>query len=199
MLSLFLAALLGSLPLIARADEFDEVQPCVFEAHTTVGTVSGVCATQQLPAPGFNWRWKLTLTFDDRTAATARQLRPDRFYDIMRAQSAEDGTDIIVLPLWGDLRVLPTVEEYRDDISSTAPVYECRPTVITISQTSDSPFTLELLFEERQDDFNLVSRMPSAEWWGEYLQCYFRLGTNRPDGFSIADEVLIRHRPPGGK
>ena len=39
MLTLILTVLLGAVPLLVRADEFDEVQPCVFEAHTTVGTV----------------------------------------------------------------------------------------------------------------------------------------------------------------
>jgi hypothetical protein len=194
MLTLILTVLLGSLPTPLRADDFDEIQPCRFIAHTTVGTVSGSCTTQQLPAPGFNWRWKLTLRFNAQTATKARQLHPDQFYDMMRAQSAEDGSDIIVLPLWGDLRVLPTTEEYADYIRSTAPLYETRPCMITVSQTSDSPFTLELLFEEREDDFNPLLRMPSAEWWSNYLQCYFRLGTNRPDGFSLDNNSPIGNR-----
>jgi hypothetical protein len=56
--------------------------------------------------------------------------------------------------------------------------------LITVSQLSNTPFTLELLFEEPQDYLNLVSRMPGLEWWDKYLKSYYRLGTNRPTGFS---------------
>ena len=67
---------------------------------------------------------------------------------------------------------------------STAPRYETRPQEVTISRTSNAPLTLELLFEERSKDFDLQLRKPSREWILRYLDCLYRLGTNRPDGFS---------------
>ena len=106
------------------------------------------------------------------------------------------GTDIIILTLWGDLRVLPAKGEYRDLIKETAPIYETRPNLITISQTSDSPLILELLFEEPADYFDPVKRVPSADWWTDYLKAFYRLGTNRPDGFHTSQSG---QRFPGQK
>jgi hypothetical protein len=185
MLKLTLAALLLWSPMLADDNSDDDVSPCRFQAHTTAGTVSGDCATQDLPTHGYNSRWKLALTFDGKTAALARQLKPDQFCDLVRAQSTEDGTDIVTLSLWGDLEIVPSDPEYFDKIKETAPTYETRPNIITISQTGDSPFTLEILFEEPEEYFNLATRAPSAEWWALFQQSLYRLGTNRPDGFSI--------------
>jgi hypothetical protein len=176
------AALLAS-PILACAEDLDEIIPCKFKAHTTIGTVSGTCTIQQLPAPGFTDRWKLILKFNAESVTLARQLKTDQFCDMVRAQSAGDGSDIISLTLWGDLRLLPAAGEYRDFIKSTAPLYETRPNLVTVSQTSDSPLMLALLFEEPVDYFDPVRRMPSEDWWSNYLQSYYRLGTNRPAGF----------------
>lgn len=193
MIRLPLAALLVASLTLVWADD-DDVSPCNFKAHTAVGTVSGACASEQLPAPGFNVRWKLALTFDAETTPVARQIKPDQFCDMVRAQSSADGTDIVVLSLWGDLEVVPTENEYLDSIKETAPLYETRPNLITISQTSDSPLILEILFEEPEEYFDPVMRLPSAEWWSNYLQSFYRLGTNRPDGFSL--DALKAHRRP---
>jgi hypothetical protein len=160
-------------------------------AHTTLGTVSGNCATVQKNAPGYHARWSLLLQFDSASAALGTQLQPDQFADMVRTQSVEDGTDIIVLGLWGDLEVVPTYKKYLNQLKAAAPIYETRPNMITVSHTREWPFTLEILFAEPADYLNLVTRMPSAEWWGEYVQSYQRLGTNRPTGFSDA-------QPTGG-
>ena len=187
MITLTLAALFVCLPLLAQSDESnkEEIMDCTFQAHTTVGDISGTCTTQDLPTAGFNSRWKVTLTFDDKTSSLARQLKPDQFCDLVRAQSTADGTDIVELSLWGDLEVVPSDPEYKDQIKKTAPIYETRPNVITISQTSDTPYVLELLFEEPVEYFDLALRMPTPEWWAHFLTSFYRLGTNRPGGFSI--------------
>jgi hypothetical protein len=185
MVKLILAALLLWWPALADDNSDDDVSMCRFQAHTTVGTVSGDCTTQDLPTHGYNSRWQLALTFDDKTATLARQLKPDQFCDMVRAQSTEDGTDIVVLSLWGDLEIVPSDPEYFDQVKETAPTYETRPNIITISQTSDSPLTLEILFEEPEEYFDVATRTPSAEWWGLFQQSLYRLGTNRPNGFSI--------------
>jgi hypothetical protein len=133
---------------------------------------------------GYHFRWTLTLNFDAASTPLGSRLKPDQFADMMRTQSVEDGTDIIILPLWGDLEVLPTIPAYLQAVQTSSPLYETRPALITVSQLSNTPFTLELLFEEPQDYLNLVSRMPGLEWWDKYLKSYYRLGTNRPTGFS---------------
>jgi len=38
--------------------------------------------------------------------------------------------------------------------------------------------------------------MPSAEWWSKYLQSFYRLGTNRPNGFSVDTAALPTGRKP---
>src|SRR5206468_1046720 len=98
--------------------------------------------------------------------------------------SLEDGSSALILPLWGDLLVVPDTLEYISEIQATAPLYETRPHRITISQTSNAPLTLEFLFEERTEDFDPVCRTPSSEWMLKYLASFERLGTNRPDGFT---------------
>ena len=165
-------------------DSDDEIEPCSFVANTPLGRLSGKCTTQVLPEPGFQERWKLTLTFDAQSAALAARLSPDHFYDMVRAQSLEDGSTALILPLWGDFVVTPDEEEYLAEIRVTAPLYETRPHEITISQISNAPLTLELFFEARSEDFNVDLRSPSREWLLNYLESFYRLGTNRPDGFS---------------
>ena len=178
--------MLVCLPQFLQADAEDpnEIQPCTFEAHTSMGTITGLCSTQNIPTPGFNVRWKLTLNPDRQSMDVAKNLQPDHFYDMVRAQSLEDGGSTVILPLWGDFRIKPTSEEYIDAIKVTAPLYETRPTEIRMSQISSTPLTFELLFEERHKDFVPVLRMPSREWVIRYLESFYRLGTNRPDGFS---------------
>ena len=171
-------------PLQADVDDPNEVQPCTFEAHTPLGSITGMCSTQQIPGPGFNVRWKLTLIPDKQSVDVAKTLHPDNFYDMLRAQSLEDGGSTVILPLWGDFRMTPTSQEYLDAIKLTAPLYETRPTEVTISQISSAPLIFEFLFEERHKDFIPALRMPSREWVIKYLESFYRLGTNRPDGFS---------------
>src|SRR6266478_1417523 len=158
------------LPFAAlRADDAPgELETCTFVAHTPVGTLSGACTTQNLPASGFSERWKLTLTFDQHSAGQAAKVQPDRFYDMFRAQSLEDGSSTLILPLWGDLLVGPDSPEYISEIQATAPLYETRPHRITISQISNAPLTLEFLFEERTEDFDPVCRTSSSEWMLKY-------------------------------
>jgi hypothetical protein len=63
-------------------------------------------------------------------------------------------------------------------------LYETRPNQITVARTGDAPLTLEFLFEERASDFDPVLRVPYRDWVIGYLESYYRLGTNRTDGFS---------------
>lgn len=184
MKTLLLAVLLLSPAAFLRADDPDEIEPCSFVAHTPLGTVSGKCTTQVIETPGFWEYWKLTLTFDPQSAGLAAKLRPDHFYDMFRAQCLEDGGSLLILPLWGDLVVKYDDPEYLADMAVSAPLYETRPHEITISQISNAPLTLEFLFEERVKDFDLARRSPSPEWMVRYLESFYRLGTNRPDGFS---------------
>jgi hypothetical protein len=180
-----LFALLFALFTLLRADDDPgEVEPCSFVAHTPVGTLSGACTTQNIPTPGFKEYWKLTLTFDQPSLAQAVRLQPDYFYDMFRSQSLEDGSSILILPLWGDLFLMPENPEYLAAIQATAPLYETRPHEIRISVMSTAPLTVEFLFTEHSKDFNVARRSPSAEWMIKYLESFYRLGTNRPDGFS---------------
>ena len=181
-----LFALLLLCPSVAlRADDDSgEIESCTFVAHTPVGTLSGRCTTQNLPAPGFREHWKLTLTFDPQSAGQVAKVRPDQFYDMFRAQSLEDGSSTLILPLWGDFVLKPDDPEYLNEIQATAPIYETRPHEITISVVSTAPLTIEFLFTEHSKDFNVARRSPSAEWMIKYLESFYRLGTNRPDGFS---------------
>jgi hypothetical protein len=189
MIKVIAHVILACSAILASPDTDTDIEPCTFQAHTTVGTVSGKCGTQQLSLPGYHSRWALTLQFDTMSTTLARQLKPDRFADMVRTQSVENGTDIIVLGLWGDLEVIPTDPEYLDQLKAKAPLYETRPNLITITQTRASPLTLQLLFEEPADYLNLETRRPSIEWWNEYLRSYYRLGTNRPTGFSGSDST----------
>jgi len=182
---LLLAALLFAPLTVLRADDdSDEVEPCSFVAHTPVGTLSGACTTQNIPTPGFKEYWKLTLTFDGQSETQAARLQSDSFYDMFRSQSLEDGSSTLILPLWGDFVLKPDDPEYLNEIQATAPIYETRPHEITISIVSTAPLTVEFLFTEHSKDFNVARRSPSAEWMIKYLESFYRLGTNRPDGFS---------------
>ena len=182
---LLLIALFFALPRFLRADDdFGEVEPCSFVAHTPIGTLSGACTTQNMPTPGFKEYWKLTLTFDQQSARQAARLQPDHFYDMFRSQSLKDGSSTLILPLWGDFLLIPDEPEYLAEIQATAPLYETRPHEITISLVSNAPLTAEFLFTERAEDFNVARRLPSLEWMINYLESFRRLGTNRPDGFS---------------
>ncbi len=184
-LKILAVLLLLSFAALRADDAPGELETCTFVAHTPVGTLSGACMTQNLPAPGFRERWKLTLTFDQHSAEQAAKVQPDQFYDMFRAQSLEDGSSALILPLWGDLLVVPDTPEYISEVQATAPLYETRPHRITISQISNVPFTLEFLFEERTEDFDSARRSPSPEWMLKYLSSFERLGTNRPDGFAL--------------
>ncbi len=190
MIKLISTALLFFPTVLVHADDdyYDNYpEPCTFTAHTNAGTVSGTCATIQVPLPGYHSRWTLTLEFDAASTMFATQLKPDQFADMVRTQSAEDGTDLLILPLWGDLEVVPTKLAYLNMLKATAPLYETRPNLITITQTSNAPFTLVMLFEEPAEYLNLAARMPSPEWWSKYVESYYRLGTNRTTGFSGID------------
>ena len=191
---LLVLALVSTTTPVRADDYYHYPEPCTFQAHTTVGTVSGTCATLQVPLAGYHSRWTLTLQFDAASVALASQLKPDQFADMVRTQSVENGTDIIVLGLWGDLEVVPTIPAYLADIQAASPIYETRPNLITITQTSTSPFKLQLLFEEPADYLNLETRRPSEEWWDRYQRSYYRLGTNRPTGFSGNDATV--RKPP---
>ena len=184
MKTLLLAVLLLGPSSLLDAYMTYQVEPCSFVAHTPLGTVSGNCTTQVIDMPGFLEYWKLILTFDPESQAIAAKLQPDHFYDMFRAQSLEDGSSALSLPLWGDLILTPTDPDYLAQMAATAPLYETRPHTITISQVSNAPLTFEFIFEERVDDFDAVRRAPSAAWMLQYLESLYRLGTNRPDGFS---------------
>src|ERR1700689_4680512 len=102
MIKLSAILLLVSTAMLVRAQDNNYVEPCTFTAHTAVGTVTGTCETQEAPLPGYYFRWTLTLQFDAASMTLATQLKPDQFDDMVRTQSTEQGTDIIVLGLWGD-------------------------------------------------------------------------------------------------
>jgi hypothetical protein len=181
---LLIALLFAQSAFLRADDDPDAVEPCTFVAHTPIGTLSGACTTQNIPTPGFKEYWKLTLTFDQQSATQAARLQPDYFYDMFRSQSLEDGSSTLILPLWGDFFLKPDNPEYLAEIQATAPLYETRPHEIRISLVSTAPLTVEFLFTEHSKDFNVARRSPSAEWMIEYLESFYRLGTNRPDGFS---------------
>jgi hypothetical protein len=181
---LLVALLFALFTLLQADDDSGEVEPCSFVAHTPVGTLSGACTTQNIPTPGFKEYWKLTLTFDEQSATQAARLRPDYFYDMFRSQSLEDGSSTLILPLWGDFFLKQDDPEYLAEIQASAPLYETRPHEITISIVSTAPLIVEFLFTEHSKDFNVAQRSPSTEWMIKYLESFYRLGTNRPDGFS---------------
>ena len=181
---LFIALLFAPSTFLLGDDDSGEVEPCSFVAHTPIGTLSGACTTQNVPTPGFKEYWKLTLTFDQQSATLATRLQPDYFYDMFRSQALEDGSSTLILPLWGDFLLKFDSPEYVADTLAEAPIYETRPHEITISVVSNAPLTVEVLFTETSKDFNLTRRSPSAEWMIKYLESFYRLGTNRPDGFS---------------
>jgi hypothetical protein len=184
-LLLLLAVLLLSPSTSLSGDYYpNKIEPCSFVAHTPLGSVSGSCTTQAIDTPGFWEYWILRLTFDPQSVGIAAKLQPDRFYDMFRAQSLGDGSSALILPLWGDLIVTPTDPDYLAEMAVTAPLYETRPHEITISQISNAPLTFEFIFEERVEDFDPVKRVPSPDWMLKYLDSFYRLGTNRPDGFS---------------
>src|SRR5260370_16769303 len=99
-------------------------------------------------------------------------------------KSVEDGSSTLILPVWGELVVKRDSPEGLAEIEATAPLYETRPHEITISVVSTAPLTVEFLFTEYSKDFDVALRSPSAEWMIKYLESFYRLGTNRPDGFS---------------
>ena len=173
--------------LVFAADDDDELVPCTFTGHTNAGAVSGTCNTQQRLLPNYHARWALIMQFDNNTEIVARRLQNDYFADMVRTQSAEDGSDIVLLSLWGDLKLNAVTEEYIELIKSVAPISETRPNFITVTNTKDSPYTLEILFEEPDDCLNLVTRQPSQAWWTRYWSDYPRLSTNRTDGFTSSD------------
>jgi hypothetical protein len=181
---LFIALLFAPCTFLRADDDSGEVERCSFMAHTPIGTLSGACTTQNLPTPGFKEYWKLTLTFDQQSATQATNLQPDYFYDMFRSQALEDGSSTLTLPLWGDFLLKFDSPEYIAETQTEAPVYETRPHEITISVVSNAPLTVEFLFTEHSKDFNVARRSPSAEWMIQYLESFYRLGTNRPDGFS---------------
>jgi hypothetical protein len=109
---LFLALLFTPSTCLRAGDDPSEVESCTFVAHTPVGTLGGACTTQNIPTPGFKEYWKLTLTFDQQSAAPAARLQADYFYDMFRSQSLENGSSTLILPLWGDFFLKPGNPEY---------------------------------------------------------------------------------------
>jgi hypothetical protein len=175
------------LPVAVFADDDDELVPCKFTGHTNAGTVSGTCNTQQRLLPQYHARWAAILEFDAKSTAVAQQLKNDQFADMVRTQAIDDGSDVVVLSLWGDLKLDSVTEEYIELIQSVAPISETRPNFITVTRTKDSPLTIEVLFEEPDYCLDLVTRQPSSIWWTAYWSSYPRLSTNRTDGFSSSD------------
>jgi hypothetical protein len=177
------------LPVITFAadDDENELVPCKFTGHTNAGTVSGTCNTQQRLLPNYHARWAAILEFDIKSTAVAAQLKNDQFADMVRTQAIEDGSDVVVLSLWGDLKLDSVTEEYIELIQSVAPISETRPNLITVTRTKDWPLTIEVLFEEPDYCLDLVTRQPSQIWWTAFWASYPRLSTNRTDGFSSSD------------
>jgi hypothetical protein len=162
----------------AAADDAAELYACTFIGHTPAGTLTGSCTTQGAPEPGYIARWKFTLTFDQQSASAAAAIKPDRFFDMLRGQCLEDGSFTTILPLWGDFLVKPEDPDYANGNRACAPMYQVAPSVITISRTSSSPLTLELLIEERPLDYNQGSGLPTPEWTLYYLESFQRMQFN---------------------
>ncbi len=183
---LFIALLFAPSTFLRADDDSGEAEhPApLWRTRQSTHFPAASCTTQDIPTPGFKEYWKLTLTFDQQSATQAAKLQPDHFYDMFRSQGLEDGSSTLILPLWGDFLLKFDSPGYVAETQVTAPIYETRPHEITISVVSNAPLTVEFLFTEDSKDFNLVRRSPSAEWMIKYLESFYRLGTNRPDGFS---------------
>jgi hypothetical protein len=162
----------------AAADDATELYACSFIGHTPAGTLTGSCTTQGQPQPGYIARWRLTVTFDQQSSAAAGAIKADRFYDMLRSQCLEDGSFTTILPLWGDFLITPQDPEYINGNRECAPGYQVAPSVVTISQTGNSPVTLEFLIEERPLDYNQRAGLPTSEWMLHYLESFQRLQSN---------------------
>jgi len=167
----------GSHCLLADADN-SEVYTCSFLAHTPVGTLGGDCTTQSLQDANSISRWKMTLTFDPQSSATALQLNADTFYDLVRTQCLADGSFTTIMPLWGDLVIMPEDSDYLAGNRACSPAAQTVPDLITISKTSDSPLTLAFLFDERRVDFDLTLGLPTSQWLAHYWESFQRLSGN---------------------
>jgi len=163
--------------LLADADE-SEVYVCTFMAHTPVGTLNGDCTTQSLQDENSISRWKMTLTFDQQSAATALQLKTENFYDLVRTQCLADGSFTTIMPLWGDLVIMPEDSDYLAGNRACSPAAQTVPDLITISKTSDSPLTLAFLFDERREDFDVALGIPTRQWLAHYWESFQRLSGN---------------------
>jgi hypothetical protein len=167
--------LFHALCLPAAADDATELYGCSFIGHTPAGTLTGSCTTQGQPEAGYIARWKFTLMFDQQSSAAAAAIKPDQFYDMLRGQCLEDGSFTTILPLWGDFLVKPEDPDYISGNMGCAPIYQVAPSVISISQTSAAPMTIELLIEERLLDYDESTGLPTQEWTFQYLESFRRL------------------------
>lgn len=177
---IFALGLFHMLCLPVAADDATELYICSFIGHTPVGTLTGSCTTQGQPESGYIARWRFTLTFDQQSSAAAGAIKPDQFYDMLRGQCLEDGSFTTILPLWGDFLVKPVDPDYISGNKACAPIYQVAPSVVTISQTSTTPLTVEFLIEERPVDYNGRTGLPSPEWTLHYLESFRRLQLNTP-------------------
>jgi hypothetical protein len=163
--------------LLADAEN-SEVYTCTFMAHTPVGTLSGDCTTQSLQDENSISRWKMTLTFDQHSAPMALKLKTDSFYDLVRTQCLDDGSFTTIMPLWGDLVIMPRDPDYLAGNRACSPAAQTVPDMITMSQTSDSPLTLAFLFDQRRVDFDVTLGLPTRRWIAHYWESFQRLSGN---------------------
>jgi hypothetical protein len=172
--------LLSSTHLLTADDDSGEVYACSFVAHSPAGILTGACTTQSLSDTGSISRWKMTLTFDQQSTASALALSKDPFYDLVRTQCLADGSFAAVLSLWGDLVITPYDSDYVAGNKACAPEAQTVPNVITISPVDGTSFTLEFLFDERRVDYNAVLGIPTAEWFRGYMTSFRLLSGNPP-------------------
>jgi len=120
----------------------------------------------------------MTLTFDPQSSATALKLNVDTFYDLVRTQCLADGSFTTIMPLWGDLVIMPEDSDYLAGNRACSPAAQTVPDLITISKTSDSPLTLAFLFDERREDFDVALGIPTRQWLAHYWESFQRLSGN---------------------
>jgi hypothetical protein len=94
---------------------------------------------------------------------------------MLHSQCLEDGSFTVIMPLWGDFLVKPNDPDYINSDIACTPFYQTAPTVVTLTQTSSSPLTLQFLYEQKPADFNFATGLPTVAWTVRYFESFRRL------------------------
>jgi hypothetical protein len=108
----------------------------------------------------------------------AATLQPDLFYDLVRGQCLEDGTFTNIMPLWGDFVIKPDASDYATGLRACTPLYQVAPNKITLTRITSDPLVLQFLYEERPEDVDRETGVPSLDWITHYLDSFRRLQQN---------------------